>query len=188
MTAFVEECRREWKRLGVPELLADEMATELESDLAEAEAEGVSAAEILGESDPRRFAESWASERGLVTDRPEKRRRRIWPWVVGAVAFLFIASTVALTLLASIGSHSTGPSIAHVVGTGPPPRRHARVRIPDLVGMPSAQAFATARAAGLRKTVVLVHGAPQGEVVAQLPAPGALAPRGSSIRLRIARG
>jgi hypothetical protein len=43
MTAFVEECRREWKRLGVPDLLAEEMATELEADLAEAEADGVSA-------------------------------------------------------------------------------------------------------------------------------------------------
>jgi hypothetical protein len=50
MTAFVEECRREWKRLGVPDLLAEEMATELEADLAEAEADGVSAAEMLGES------------------------------------------------------------------------------------------------------------------------------------------
>jgi hypothetical protein len=28
MTAYVEECRQEWKRLGVPDLLAEEMATE----------------------------------------------------------------------------------------------------------------------------------------------------------------
>ena len=66
MTSFIEECRREWRRLGVPELLADEMATDLETDLAEAEADGIPAAEILGESDPRRFAATWASERGLV--------------------------------------------------------------------------------------------------------------------------
>jgi hypothetical protein len=52
MSTFVEECRREWKRLGVPDLMADEMATDLEADLAEAQADGVSAAEILGESDP----------------------------------------------------------------------------------------------------------------------------------------
>jgi hypothetical protein len=32
MTAFVEECRQEWRRLGVPDLLADDMATELETD------------------------------------------------------------------------------------------------------------------------------------------------------------
>jgi hypothetical protein len=56
MTAYVEECRQEWKRLGVPDLLAEEMAADLEADLAEAEADGVSATEMLGESDPRRFA------------------------------------------------------------------------------------------------------------------------------------
>ena len=67
MPAFIEECRYEWKRLGVPDSMADEMATELEADLAEAEADGVSAAEILGESDPRRFAATWATERGLVS-------------------------------------------------------------------------------------------------------------------------
>ena len=48
MPAFIEECRYEWKRLGVPDAMADEMAAELEADLAEAEADGVSAAEILG--------------------------------------------------------------------------------------------------------------------------------------------
>ena len=50
MPAFIEECRYEWKRLGVPDSMADEMAAELESDLAEAEADGVSAAEVLGEA------------------------------------------------------------------------------------------------------------------------------------------
>ena len=74
MTAYVEECRQEWKRLGVPDLMAEEMATELETDLAEAEADGVSAAEMLGESDPRRFAATWASERGLVAEPRAERR------------------------------------------------------------------------------------------------------------------
>jgi hypothetical protein len=79
MTAYVEECRQEWKRLGVPDLLAEEMATELESDLAEARADGVSATEILGESDPRRFAATWASERGLVAEpAPPRKTRRRW--------------------------------------------------------------------------------------------------------------
>ena len=41
MNAYVDECRREWKRLGVPDGLAEEMAAELEADLAEAETDGV---------------------------------------------------------------------------------------------------------------------------------------------------
>ena len=41
MSEFVEQCLREWKRLGVPDPLAEEMAADMESDLSEAEAEGV---------------------------------------------------------------------------------------------------------------------------------------------------
>ena len=80
MSEFVEQCRREWRRLGVADPLAEEMAADLASDLDEAEAEGVSAAEYLGTSasDPRSFAASWASERGIVPapPSPEKGRRR----------------------------------------------------------------------------------------------------------------
>ena len=68
MNELVEECRREWKRLGVPDPVANEMAAELEADLAEAEAEGVSAEEVLGAGavDPPAFAAAWAAERGVV--------------------------------------------------------------------------------------------------------------------------
>ena len=91
MTAYVEECRQEWKRLGVPDLLAEEMATELETDLAEAEADGVSAAEMVGESDPRRFAATWARERGLVAGTAAaEEKRRAWIWVVVGILVLFI--------------------------------------------------------------------------------------------------
>src|SRR3954447_15689200 len=91
MTAYVEECRQEWKRLGVPDPLAEEMATELESDPAEGQGAGISATEILGESAPRRFAANWASERGLVSEpAPPRKRRRVWPWIVVAVALLLV--------------------------------------------------------------------------------------------------
>ena len=62
MSSFVDECRKEWSRLGVPEAEANEMATDLEADLAEAKAEGVSPEEVLGNGyfDPRSFAASWA--------------------------------------------------------------------------------------------------------------------------------
>ena len=72
MSDFVEQCRREWKRLGVPDPLADEKAADLASDLREAEAEGVSAEELLGSSafDPRAFAATWAAERGVIPEPP----------------------------------------------------------------------------------------------------------------------
>ena len=74
MSDFVEQCRNEWKRLGVPDPLAEEMAADLASDLREAEAEGVSTEELLGSSafDPRSFAASWASERGIIPVPPSR--------------------------------------------------------------------------------------------------------------------
>ena len=71
MSQFVEECRREWKRLRVPRALADEMAEDLAADLREAEADGASEEEVLGSgaSDPRAFAAAWANERGIVRPR-----------------------------------------------------------------------------------------------------------------------
>ena len=132
MPAFIEECRYEWKRLGVPDSMAEEMAAELEADLAEAEADGVSAAEMLGESDPRRFAATWARERGLVSEpAPPKRRRRIWPWIVVAlVLFVFFASWLSLQTLGS-GSASSGP-----VRVTPP----RSVSVPNVIGMKACKA------------------------------------------------
>lgn len=185
MSPFVEECRREWDRLGVPDLLAEEMAAELEADLAEAQADGVSAAEMTGESDPRRFAASWASERGLVPEpATQKRRRRIWPWVVVALFFLvLLPSWLALQTLGS-GQATNGP----VRVTPPHPRRRATV--PNLVGMRACKAERIALAAGL-----IVRGVPKSRcdarVIFQQPAPGsivrALAPR-NTVKLRLGRG
>ena len=180
MTAFVEECRQEWKRLGVPDSLAQEMATELESDLAEAEADGVSAVELLGESDPRRFAATWARERGLVSEpAPQARRRRVWPWILVAfVLVIFVLSWLALQTLGTTHSSSSPP-----VRITPAARFHL-VRVPDLVGLKACTAARLARDAGLR-----VRHVPQGRcdavVVVQMPAPGTALRRHGAVTLRL---
>jgi len=184
MSAFVEECRREWKRLGVPDLLADEMAVDLEADLAEAEAEGISVAEIVGEGDPRRFAATWASERGLVSEpvsepAPQKRRR-VWPWVV---AFVVVFTVLFLSWLA-LQSFGTGHARSSPPVQVPSARR---VFVPRLVGQRACTAERIALAAGL-----IVHGVPKGRchalVIAQEPAPGtnvqAQAPK-NTVKLRL---
>jgi len=95
MSDFVEQCRQEWRRLGVPDPLAEEMAADLASDLAEAEADGISAEELLGSSafDPRSFAASWAAERGIVP--AAAGRGNPGPRPLALVAFTAVA-TIAL--------------------------------------------------------------------------------------------
>jgi hypothetical protein len=106
MSDFVTQCRSEWKRLGVPDPLADEMAADLASDLHDAEAEGVSAEELLGSSvfDPRSFAATWAAERGVIPAPPPSRaksRRR--PLVLMAFTAVAGLTLIVATLLLATG-------------------------------------------------------------------------------------
>jgi hypothetical protein len=101
MSDFVKQCRREWRRLGVPDPLAEEMAADLASDLREAEAEGVSAEELLGSSvfDPPSFAAAWAAERGIIPRPPSQPPRRRPLSLMAFTGIAAIALIVAAALL-----------------------------------------------------------------------------------------
>jgi hypothetical protein len=107
MTQFVDECRREWKRLNVPDAVANEMAAELEADLQDAEADGRSPEEVLGDGvfDARSFAAAWASERGVIPApaAPAPRGHRA---VVAAVT----ATLAIMALLAGIAVLTVRPA------------------------------------------------------------------------------
>ena len=133
MTPFVEECLREWKRLGVPDPVANEMAADLAADLAEAEADGTSSEEVLGSGafDARSFAASWAAERGIVpaarpTGAPRRRRRWLMPALVASFALIALVGAVlaikgspAPTIQARVALPAAGgPLRVHFVGPG----------------------------------------------------------------------
>jgi hypothetical protein len=103
----MKECRREWRRLRVPDAIANEMAADLEADLREAESEGASAEDVLGSGvfDARSFAASWAAERGVI---PAPRSKR---GLFGRSPLL--AAIVALAMIAALGG---GMVIASRVG------------------------------------------------------------------------
>jgi hypothetical protein len=105
---FVEECRREWKRLGVPDPVANEMAADLEVDLAEAEADGTSAEEVLGSGafDAPSFAAAWAAERGVVPRVSEtlKPRGRVPRAVLAIAGFALVAVVGAVLLVVTVHS------------------------------------------------------------------------------------
>jgi hypothetical protein len=120
---FLDECRREWRRLGVPDPVANEMA----ADLEEAQAEGGSLEDVLGNAafDPRRFAASWAVARG-VTNPPAPAvadRRSFWrpPISVALIALLGVVILGAGFVLA-VGRSSSSIAVASrriVGGRGP---------------------------------------------------------------------
>jgi hypothetical protein len=124
VSEFVDECRREWRRLGVPDPVANEMAADLALDLEEAEADGVSPEEVLGSSafDPRSFAAAWAAERGVIPASPPRtngaRRGPRLPLAVAAAA-LVAAVGAALVIVAS----PAGPGGVAVALPAAPPFR-----------------------------------------------------------------
>ncbi len=121
MSWFVAECRREWKRIGVADAVAEEMADELAADLSEAEAEGASVADVLGSSalDPLSFAAAWATARGLTATARARRPRRWRPpisVVVGGLVLLVVLAAAALIVpgtgaLVVRGHHGTGAAL-----------------------------------------------------------------------------
>ena len=120
MSDFVEQCRQEWGRLGVPDPLAEEMAADLASDLREAEAEGVSAEELLGSSafDPRSFARSWAAERGIIPVAPGQASSRRRPLALTAFTALAALTVIVAAVLLLTGE----PRVSLATSGAPRPR------------------------------------------------------------------
>jgi hypothetical protein len=113
---FVEQCRREWKRLRVPDRVADEMAAELAADLSEAEAEGASAEEVLGSAatDPRSFAASWAAERAVIPRPRLTARLPVRPIMLAAIAALMVITAVGAALVIFASPHTQTPQAAAI--------------------------------------------------------------------------
>jgi hypothetical protein len=104
VSKFLKECGREWKRLRVPDAVANEMTADLKADLEEAEAEGASREDVLGSAvfDPRSFAASWAAERGVAEPPATSERLPRRSVAIAAIAALLIAVIgVGLAMLAS---------------------------------------------------------------------------------------
>ena len=158
MSDFVEQCRGEWRRLGVPDPLAEEMAADLTSDLREAEADGISAEELLGSSafDPRSFARSWAAERGIIPEPPSRGTRRR-PLVL--VAFTAVA---AIALLLAVALLTAQPQVAVRItraGSGVAPLHLPSPRPGFFVGPggpPSEQVLQTSAAAPVEWVLLIL--------------------------------
>jgi len=135
---FIDACRKEWRRLGVPDQVADEMAADLELDLGEAEADGFSTLEVIGPAalDPRSFADDWAAAQGVIPSagapdaprekhlREPRRFGRLVPLTVSGLAVLIGASIATqrptwrhflglphLRFMGNAGAFSAGPPV-----------------------------------------------------------------------------
>ncbi len=118
MSGFVDECRKEWSRLGVPEADRNEMAADLEADLAEARADGASPEEVLGNGyfDAKSFVASWATARGVVKVTHRNRGTIRIRSLVLALAALVGAVVAGVGLLILVRPRFSSQAIAAPVG------------------------------------------------------------------------
>jgi hypothetical protein len=116
---FIDECRREWRRLGVPDPIANEMVADLTADIEEAESEGGSAEDVLGNSafDPRRFAGSWAIARGVTGPPVSTPPRRRWPAL--AIGIAGCAALLAVVAAVVAGGRQSSAAVSSVSRIGP---------------------------------------------------------------------
>ncbi len=137
MIRFVEECRREWRRLGVPDAVADEMAEELAADLEDAQAEGVALEDVLGggASDPRSFAASWATARGVTRATSGSFRARRKPRIAAALTVLLIAAVVAgaAVVIVGAGALSSMPALHKPKGLAGRAHEGRSLTLPDVI-------------------------------------------------------
>lgn len=161
MNEFVEQCRREWRRLGVRGAVADEMAAELAADLDE----GASPEEVLGSdaADARSFAGAWARERGVVPRRT-RNPRVVVPVAAAALALVAIAGAV---LMVTASSRKASQSVASAQPRDPllPPldsgaSTHARV----YEGPPLRVRYVTVNPAAFKASPIRVKSTPAVEV------------------------
>jgi Uncharacterized protein conserved in bacteria len=182
VSEFIEECRREWKRLGVPSSVANEMAADLAADLQEADDEGVSPEEVLGSGafDPQSFAASWAAERGVV-DHPRSRSRIRKALLLAALALVLAAGVglVAARLVSDSDSDSGAPASG-------PTAPAVSVTVPHLVGLDLIEAIGRAESLGF--SIAFAYRdrskSPSETVIAQKPAAGAKVTRGAALSPR----
>lgn len=145
------------------------MAAELEADLAEADVDGVSAAELLGESDARRFAATWATERGLVTEPRPKSRKRLWIGLAAGVVLVVVAlSTLALVRVDNSASANV-------------------VKVPQFLGVKACDAVRIGHLAGLGMLHTQYKGRCDALVISQRPAAGRYVPLHTPTTLRLNR-
>lgn len=148
MNEFVNECRREWKRLGVPRSTAEEMAAELATDLDEGTPE-----EVLGSDavDAASFARAWATERGVI--RPRRSSRL--PAALAALALIpTVIGTILVLTSADDSKAALPPSGDTIVWVTPSPNKQP---LPETTLVQAEQArAASARAVLLEERSRLV--------------------------------
>lgn len=123
MNEFVEECRTEWKRLGVPGPVIDDMAGELAADIEEAEAEGASVEDLLGAgARPHEFATAWAAERGVIERSLPREPGSAWgsrtSAVIAALTVISIAGAVLVVFVSPAGPDNSALPLPRVVPDG----------------------------------------------------------------------
>lgn len=174
MSEFVERCRREWTRLRVPDPIANEMAEDLAADLSEAEVEGASPEDLLGDAalDPQAFARSWAEERGLVLAPSSRWNSRLA--LALAVAAIVIGGSITGALLLTQTSAQ---------------RQVPVVTVKDFVGMNVAKAMREAMSNGVSLGIRYrtIPGGRSHFVRAQFPRAGAQVRQGAPVQLVVNR-
>jgi hypothetical protein len=189
---LVEECRREWDRLGLPPPVVDDLTAQLEAELEATDGEIPARIQGFSTADPRELASALARRRPVRRPRlqytgggGQRLGRRTGVLVL--LALFAIGGVAAVLELQSPSEQESGPVGGTTVGTQ---TAVDLVTVPKLVGLSTQAATNAAQATGVRigdTTTVASVGTPPGTVLREIPAAGVRIPRGTTLTLVVAR-
>jgi eukaryotic-like serine/threonine-protein kinase len=137
-------------------------------------------------------ADEWEPESEVfveqtVTEPPQRRLPTIWPWLLALLVLVLAGLGAAYFLTRDDDNEAT--TTASTATTAPTTETTVvSVNVPDVVGTTSSEATKTLGDAGFEVNVVAVPSdQPSGQVVAQSPAAGSEADKGSTVRLNVAQ-
>ena len=137
-------------------------------------------------------ADDWGPETEVFVEEttvepPPPRRPVVWPWLL-ALLVLVLAGLGAAYFLTRDDDEDATTTASTATTASTTETTVAEISVPDVVGTTSSEATKTLRDAGFEVNVVAVPSErPSGEVVAQSPAAGSDADKGSTVRLNVAQ-
>lgn len=129
-------------------------------------------------------SDEWGPEEPVFVEQtevvpPRRPMPKLWPGLL-ALLVLVLAGLAALYFISRDDDEPAATTATQTQAVAPVP-------VPDVVGTTSSEATQTLRDAGFEVNVVAVPSdRPSGQVVAQSPAAGEDAPKGSSVRINVA--
>ncbi|MEO9175258.1 MAG: PASTA domain-containing protein [Gaiellales bacterium] len=192
MIRLVEECQREWDRLGLAAEVIDDLTAQLEQAIEQADGEIPPTIRGISTADPQALAVALARARPIRRPRLQYtggggQRPGLKSGVLVLLLLFAIGGVAAVLEFRSPSEQESGPVGGTTVQTQ---TAQDLATVPSLLGLSTQDATSAAQAAGVRigdTEAVSRPGTVPGTVIRESPVAGTRIPRGTTLTLVVTK-